>query len=106
MTIRFTQFGNNLDDRKGLRTTPIRQAIEEAVNIELVYDTGTDGFVDRMQTELFAGNAAELTGTFGEADKLMQYIEEDLIWNLSEIVNAEPERYPTLVNRYTYRDVQ
>ena len=79
-----------------MRTTPIRQAIEEAVNIELVYDTGTDGFVDRMQTELFAGNAAELTGTFGEADKLMQYIEEDLIWNLSEIVNAEPERYPTL----------
>ncbi|HIU94988.1 MAG TPA: extracellular solute-binding protein [Candidatus Aphodomorpha intestinavium] len=96
VTIRFTQFGNNLDDQEGFENDPIRQAIEEAVNIELVYDTGTDGFVDRMQTELFAGNAAELTGTFGEADKLMQYIEEDLIWNLSEIVNAEPERYPTL----------
>ena len=96
VTIRFTQFGNNRDDEVGYENDPIRQAIEDAVNIELVYDTGTDGFVDRMQTELFAGNAAELTGTFGEADKLMQYIEEDLIWNLSEIVNAEPERYPTL----------
>ena len=96
VTIRFTQFGNNRDDEVGYENDPIRQAIEDAVNIELGYDTGTDGFVDRMQTELFASNAAELTCTFGETDKLVQYIEEDLIWNLSEIVNAEPERYPTL----------
>ena len=49
VTIRFTQFGNNRDDEVGYENDPIRQAIEDAVNIELVYDTGTDGFVDRMR---------------------------------------------------------
>ena len=96
VTIRFAQYGNNLDDVDGYENDPIRQAIEDAVNITLEYDTGTDGFVDRMQTELFTGGAAELFPTWGEVDKITQYVEEDLVWNLSEIVNAEPERYPTL----------
>lgn len=96
VNIRFAQFGNNLDDEEGYANDPIRLAIEEAVNITLEYDTGTDGFDDRMQTELFTGGAAELFPTWGEVDKIAQYVEEDLVWNLSEIVNAEPERYPTL----------
>ena len=33
----------------------IKKAIEEAVNVTLEYDTGTDGFDERMQTELFTG---------------------------------------------------
>ena len=94
--IRFTQFGNNMDDVEGMENDPIKKAIEDAVNIELEYDTGSEGFVDRMQNELYTGGAAELLQTFGETDKLTSWVEEGLVTNLSEIVNAEPERYPTL----------
>ncbi|MDE7219598.1 MAG: hypothetical protein K2O45_08270 [Oscillospiraceae bacterium] len=52
VTVRFAQFGNNLDDADGYANDPIRKAIEEAVGITLEYDTGTEGFDDRMETEL------------------------------------------------------
>ena len=63
VTIRFAQFGNNLDDAEGYENDPIRQAIEDAVNITLEYDTGTEGFDDRMETELYTGAAADLFPT-------------------------------------------
>lgn len=96
VTIRFAQFGNSVDDVDGMENDPIKAAIEAAVNIELEYDTGVDGFDDRMQTELFTGGAAELFPTWGETDKIAKWAEEDLVWNIAEIINAEPERYPTL----------
>lgn len=55
VNIRFAQFGNNLDDLDGYANDPIKAAIEQAVGVTLEYDTGTDGFDDRMQTELFTG---------------------------------------------------
>src|SRR5699024_931391 len=58
--IRFAQFGNNTDDVTGMENDPIKKAIEEAVNVTLEYDTGTEGFDDRMQNELFTGGAADL----------------------------------------------
>ena len=57
VNIRFAQFGNNLDDLDGYANDPIKAAIEQAVGVTLEYDTGTDGFDDRMQTELFTGSA-------------------------------------------------
>ncbi|MEI3013312.1 MAG: hypothetical protein V8T36_00295 [Ruthenibacterium lactatiformans] len=67
------------------------------MNVTLEYDTGTDGFDDRMQNELFTGGAADLFPTWGESDKISsKWAEEDLVINLAEIVNAEPDRYPTL----------
>lgn len=94
--IRFAQFGNNTDDVTGMENDPIKKAIEEAVNVTLEYDTGTEGFDDRMQNELFTGGAADLFPTWGESDKISSWVEEDLVTNLSEIVNADPDRYPTL----------
>ena len=96
VTIRFAQFGNSVDDVDGMANDPIKQAIEAAVNVTLEYDTGVDGFDDRMQTELFTGGAAELFPTWGETDKIAKWAEEDLVWNIAEIFNAEPERYPYL----------
>ncbi len=96
VNIRFAQFGNNTDDVTGMENDPIKKAIEEAVNITLEYDTGTEGFDDRMQNELFTGGAADLFPTWGESEKLADWVNEDLVTNLSEIVNADPERYPTL----------
>ena len=96
VTIRFAQFGNSVDDVAGMEADPIKAAIESAVNVTLEYDTGVDGFDDRMQTELFTGGAAELFPTWGETDKIAKWAEEDLVWNIAEIINAEPERYPYL----------
>ena len=96
VTIRFAQFGNNLDDAEGYENDPIRQAIEDAVNITLEYDTGTEGFDDRMETELYTGAAADLFHTWGESEKIANYIENELVVNIGEIINADPDRYPTL----------
>lgn len=96
VTIRFAQFGNNLDDAEGYENDPIRQAIEDAVNITLEYDTGTEGFDDRMETELYTGAAADLFPTWGESEKIASYIENELVVNIGEIINAAPDRYPTL----------
>lgn len=94
VNIRFAQFGNSVDDIDGMKNDPIKKEIESAVNITLEYDTGTDGFDDRMQTELFTGGAAELFPTWGESDKISKWAEEELVVNIAEIINADPNRYP------------
>lgn len=96
VNIRFAQFGNSVDDVDGMANDPIKKAIEGAVNVTLEYDTGTDGFDDRMQTELFTGGAPDLFPTWGESDKISKWVEDGLVVNISEIVNASPDRYPTL----------
>lgn len=106
VNIRFAQFGNSVDDISGMKNDPVKQAIEAAVNITLEYDTGRDGFDDRMQTELFTGGGADLLPTWGETEKIAKWAEEGLVYNISEIINAEPERYPTLykmVNSAEYK---
>lgn len=96
VTIRMAQFGNNLDDADGYKNDPIRKAIEEAVGITLEYDTGSDGFDDRMDMELKAGNGADLFPTWGQSDIIAKYIEDELVVNIGEIVNGAPDRYPVL----------
>ncbi len=96
VNIRFAQFGNSVDDIDGMENDPVKKTIEETVNITLEYDTGTDGFDERMQTELFTGGAADLFPTWGESEKIKKWIEEDLVLNIAEVINAEPDRYPTL----------
>ncbi len=103
VTIRFAQFGNNADDIEGMENDPVKQEIEEKVNISLEYDTGTEGFDERMQNELFTGGAADLFPTWGETDKLRDWVDEELVYCLSDIVNASPERYPTL-NKIMHSD--
>lgn len=96
INIRFAQFGNSVDDATAMANDPIKQQIESDVNVTLEYDTGTDGFDDRMSTELSTGGAADLFPTWGETDKISKWASQGLIVNISEIVNADPERYPTL----------
>ena len=42
------------------------------------------------------GGAADLFPTWGDSEKISKWAEEDLVVNIAEIVNAEPDRYPTL----------
>ena len=94
--IRFAQFGNNTDDVTGMENDPIKKAIEQAVNITLEYDTGIEGYDDRLSTELAVGMAPDLFPTWGEATKIRQFAEEEAVYDIAAIINAEPERYPIL----------
>ena len=96
VNIRFSQFGNSTDDAEGMAADPIKKAIEEAVNVTLEYDTGIEGYDDRLQTELMTGNGAELFPTWGDASKLQSWVEDELVTNIGEIINANPDRYPVL----------
>lgn len=96
VNVRFAQFGNSVDDVDGMANDPIKKAIEDNVNVTLEYDTGADGFDERMQTELYTGGAADLFPTWGESDKIASWVKDGLVVNITEIVNAEPDRYPTL----------
>lgn len=100
VTIRIAQYGNSLDDPAGMENDPIKKAIEEAVGITLEYDTGTEGFDDRMLTELATGTGPDLFPTWGESDKITSWIDDGAVVNMSEIVNADPDRYPVLAKMF------
>ncbi len=100
VTIRFAQYGNSLDDPNGMANDPIKKAIEEAVGITLEYDTGTEGFDDRMLTELATGTGPDLFPTWGESDKIQSWIEDGAVVNIGELVAADPERYPVLAKAF------
>ena len=51
VTIRFSQYANNTDDQEYMASDPILKAIEEAVNVTIEYDTGIEGYDDRLATE-------------------------------------------------------
>lgn len=105
VTIRFSQYANNTDDQEYMANDPIKKAIEEAVNVTIEYDTGIEGYDDRLATELAVGAAPDLFPTWGVAPLLRKYAEE-AVYDIGKIINADPERYPILykiINHPTYK---
>lgn len=106
VTIRFSQYANNTDDQEYMANDPIKKAIEEAVNVTIEYDTGIEGYDDRLATELAVGAAPDLFPTWGVASLLRKYAEEEAVYDIGKIINADPERYPILykiINHPTYK---
>ena len=106
VTIRFSQYANNTDDQEYMANDPIKNAIEEAVNVTIEYDTGIEGYDDRLATELAVGAAPDLFPTWGVASLLRKYAEEEAVYDIGKIINADPERYPILykiINHPTYK---
>lgn len=106
VTIRFSQYANNTDDQEYMANDPIKKAIEEAVNVTIEYDTGIEGYDDRLVTELAVGAAPDLFPTWGVAPLLRKYAEEEAVYDIGKIINADPERYPILhkiINHPTYK---
>ena len=106
VTIRFSQYANNTDDQEYMASDPILKAIDEAVNVTIEYDTGIEGYDDRLATELAVGAAPDLFPTWGAASTLRKYVDEEAVYNLSEFINGDPERYPILykiINHPTYK---
>ncbi len=106
VTIRFSQYANNTDDQEYMANDPIKKAIEEAVNVTIEYDTGIEGYDDRLATELAVGAAPDLFPTWGVAPLLRKYAEEEAVYDIGKIINADSERYPILykiINHPTYK---
>ena len=94
--ILFSQPNTVLDNTDKMENDPIRKAIEEAVNIELEYDSGFDGYTDRVQTELIAQTGADLFPNYGQQELTTKWINDGLVCDIGEIINADPDRYPIL----------
>ncbi|OJU61354.1 MAG: hypothetical protein BGO04_10665 [Microbacterium sp. 70-38] len=95
VTLTFAQFGNSLDDAKGLKDDPIKAAIEKAVGITLKYDTGSEGFDDRMATELAAGTSPDIFPTW-DADRFQKWAKDGALLDIAKVVDADKSRYPVL----------
>ncbi|MEG1752283.1 MAG: extracellular solute-binding protein [Christensenella sp.] len=98
--IRFSQFGNSVDDEAGMKNDPIKKAIENEVNVALSYETGTDGYDDNIITQLAVGDAPDLFPTWGEADKIAKWISDGSVTDIGAIVAANPDRYPVLTKMF------
>ncbi len=105
VTITFAQFGNSLDDASGLASDPIKKAIESAVGITLKYDTGAEGFEDRMSTELAAGTSPDIFPTWS-VDKFQSWAKDGALLDLAKVVNADPTRYPVLAKIFASTQYQ
>ena len=107
VNIRIAQYGATIDDPVGMANDPIKKYIEDKLNITLEYDTGTDDFNERMRTELATGSAPDLFHSWGQGEIISDWINQDAILCLSDIVEANPGRYPILSRLFqdrTYKD--
>lgn len=96
VTIRFSQPSVNLDDTGAIANDPIKAAIEQAVNIKLEYESAIEAYPDKVQTELIAGTGADLFPNYGQQDLTSKWVNDGVVVNIGELINAEPERYPIL----------
>lgn len=101
VTIRFAQYGDNTDDVAGMAKDPIKKAIEKAVNISLKYESGTDTFDQQMSTELSTGTGPDVFPTWGDSATIEKWIKGGAVLNMSQVVSANPKRYPTLAHIFS-----
>ena len=104
--ITFSQPNTGIDNPDRWGDDPIKKAIEEAVNIELTWHSGADGYETKLETDLMGGRAPDLFCNYGELEKTSKWIEQGMVTNIGEIIKADPERYPILnkmINSPTYR---
>jgi hypothetical protein len=101
VAIRFAAYGNSIDDPTGMANDPIKKAIESATNLTINYDTGTEGFDDRMVTELATGSGPDLFSTWGESEKIQSWIADGAVIDMEALVAADPARYPILNKMFT-----
>ena len=99
--IRWAQYGNSIDDPSGMANDPIKKAVEEATNLTIQYDTGGEGFDERMITELATGSGPDIFSTWGESEKIQAWIADEAVIDLNAIVSAQPDRYPLLNKMFT-----
>ena len=96
VAITFSQPNTSIDNVDQFQNDPILAAIQEATNLTINWDSGFDGYTDRLEAELIAGTGADLFPSYGELEKSSKWIKDGMVVNIGEIVSADPERYPIL----------
>ncbi len=96
VTIRFSQPDTGIDNTSEWANDPILKAIEEAVNVDIEWDSGSEGYPERLQTELIGGTAPDLFCNYGEQEKTSKWITDEVVANIGKIISENPERYPIL----------
>lgn len=95
--LRLSQYSTQNDDPNLLAQDRIKKALEEAVNAEFEYDSGADdGYFERLEVELMSGTAPDLFHNWGEQEKTGKWAKDGVIIKMSDIVSAQPDRYPIL----------
>lgn len=97
VTIRFSQPNTVLDNTALIEKDVIKLAIENAVNVELVYESGfKDDYTNGLQTALIGGTAPDLFPNYGEPEKTSKWIKDGVVTDLGVIISADTARYPIL----------
>ncbi len=104
VTIRFSQPDTGIDNPDQWKNDRILAAIQEAVGVTIEWDSGAEGYADRIQTELIGGTAPDIFCNYGEQEKTSKWIKDGVVVNMGEIVSANPERYPTLKKMFESPD--
>lgn len=106
VTIRFSQPDTGIDNTSEWANDQILAAIEKAVNVDIEWDSGSEGYQDRLQTELISGTAPDLFCNYGEQEKTSKWISDEVVTNIGKIISENPDRYPILtkmINSASYK---
>ncbi len=96
VTIRFSQPDTGIDNTAEWKNDTILAEIEKAVNVDIEWDSGSEGYPERLQTELISGTAPDLFCNYGEQEKTTKWITDQVVTDLGKILEANPDRYPIL----------
>lgn len=102
--IRFSQPDTGIDNPGQWENDRILKAIEDAVNMDIEWDSGAEGYAERIQTELIGGTAPDLFCNYGEQEKTSKWISDGVVVNMAEIAAANPGRYPILEKMFNSPD--
>ncbi len=106
VTISVLQYGVVLDNIDYAKD-PIKPVIEEKNNLTLKYETyPTDEWDAMVELNLAAGTIPDLFHNWGQQPTTKKWAEDGVVVKISDIINAQPERYPILhklINSPEYR---
>ncbi len=94
--IRMLQYGLVLDNIDYAKD-PIKTAIEEKTNVKLTYETYPgENFDATVELNLAGGTIPDLFHNWGQQPITKKWAEDGVVVKISDIINAEPDRYPIL----------
>lgn len=96
VTIRFSQPDTGVDNTSEWANDLILSEIEKAVNVDIEWDSGSEGYQERLQTELISGTAPDLFCNYGEQEKTSKWISDEVVADIGKIITGNASRYPIL----------
>lgn len=104
LTIRFSQPEVGIDNPGQWKDDRILKAIEDELNLNIEWDSGAEGYSERIQTELIGGTAPDIFCNFAEQEKTSKWINDGVVVDMGKIVAENPGRYPILEKMFESPD--